>query len=208
MLENKICDLSHWNENAIFTFCIHNDKGVILKATQGTGYIDTELYKRFLSCLARKNIEFLGVYHYLDKRMNGDEQALHFYNVYKPLCTIAYRVGIKLVPIIDFEEGTHEQYHNFYSKWCELCDTSLVTYTSYSWVKALSCFDNRLLWCAGWTNSTETIIKRIDEYPTMILYQYTSKFVFENISNKYVDRDILLLDRFNELFYFDCEVCK
>lgn len=197
----ELCDTSHWQRDDVFKQLIENDKMIILKATQGVNYIDETLYKRFLYALPKK-LRFLGVYHYLDKKYRGDEQASHFFNIYQMLSKIAIHINIKLVPILDFEESTEVEYNRFYDKWYELCDTSLVTYTSYSWAKTLD-FTNRLLWCAGWTYNTDRILQRMEEYPTMILYQYTNKY---DVNNNFVDRNYFIESRFENLFYYDTGV--
>lgn len=206
MTDIRMCDLSHWNEENIFMYALNTDNRIILKATQGNNYIDDTLYKRFLLALGCKDLKFIGVYHYLDRKIDADEQVAHFYKIYQRLSRIAIKCGIKLVPILDFEEGTDEQYHRFYTVWKSLCDTSLVTYVSYSWANRLNCFSNRLLWLAGWTNDTNKINDRLAQYPTCCIYQYTSKYIFTNISDKYTDRNMFLEDKFWKLFVYDDEV--
>lgn len=195
----ELCDLSHWNKDNVFEKVVVNDNRIILKATQGISYVDETLYKRILISMGK--CKFIGIYHYLDKKYDGDKQAEHFYKVYKTLSRIAIKCNIRLVPILDFEEGDIHQYNSFYTKWYHFCNTSLVTYTSYSWLKNLPINNNnRLLWIAGWTFNTDKILQRIEEYPTCILYQYTNKYDIDNTLN---DRNYFIENRFNNLFFYD-----
>ncbi len=75
---NGIIDLSHWQENVDFELAKENGiVGVIHKATQGTGYIDTKYKER------RKEAEDLGLlwgsYHF-GVGEDGKDQANHFLN--------------------------------------------------------------------------------------------------------------------------------
>ncbi|WP_425384237.1 glycoside hydrolase family 25 protein [Wolbachia endosymbiont (group B) of Eupithecia inturbata] len=74
---NGIIDLSHWQENVDFELAKENGiVGVIHKATQGTGYIDTKYKER------RKEAEDLGLlwgsYHF-GVGEDGKDQANHLY---------------------------------------------------------------------------------------------------------------------------------
>ena len=203
MLDYKqLCDTSHYQNDELFSYYLNNDNMMILKATQGINYIDPTIYKRFLACLSIK-VEFLGIYHYLDKKYNAQEQAIHFFVLYKKLYNIANHCNIKLVPILDYEEGTTQQYNEFKNEWYKLTKTTLVTYTSASWLKNIDT-TNTALWVAGWTNSDELIQKRIDTYPTCILYQYTN-----HVENAYVnfsiDRNYLITDRLKFLYFEESE---
>lgn len=203
MLDYKqLCDMSHYQKDEIFSHYLNEDNAIILKATQGVSYIDNTLYKRFLACLYKK-VEFFGIYHYLDKKYNAQEQAIHFFTLYKKLYNIANHCNIKLIPILDYEEGTIQQYNEFKNEWYKMTKSTLVTYTSVSWLKNIDT-TNTALWVGGWTISDKLIQDRIDTYPTCILYQYAI-YSKNGVTNWSVDRNYLIKDRLNLLYFEENE---
>lgn len=69
--------------------------GVIVKATQGTGYVNTE-YSAWTKWLLEHD-KLFGVYHYANGQ-DAQAEAQHFYNVTQPV------VG-KAIPILDYEDN-------------------------------------------------------------------------------------------------------
>ena len=103
--------------------------GVIVKATQGTGYINTE-YDAWVKWLLEHDKPF-GVYHFANGQ-DAQAEARHFYNVTQPV------VG-KAIPILDYEgnalqRGT-EWVRKFVDAYRELSGVTCMIYCSLSVVQ-------------------------------------------------------------------------
>lgn len=116
--------------------------GVIVKATQGTGYINTE-YDAWVKWLLEHDKPF-GVYHYANGQ-DAQAEAQHFYNVTQPV------VG-KAIPILDYEgdalqRGT-EWVRQFVDAYRELSGVTCMIYCSLSVVQEQNW--NALTECPLW----------------------------------------------------------
>lgn len=92
----KGIDVSHHNGEIDFA-AVSNDSVsfVIMKATEGTSFIDPNLLKNFVG--ARHNNLATGLYHYFSFGLDGHSQATHFLNT-------IYNLDSQLPLAVDFED--------------------------------------------------------------------------------------------------------
>lgn len=94
----KGVDLSNWQGNVDFNKI--EDSGydvVILKATEGTSYIDVTLEMNYSKAL-KTNLK-IGMYHFMSEKANPKDQARYFWNVIK-------NKKIHVYPVLDIEADT------------------------------------------------------------------------------------------------------
>lgn len=91
----NLIDISSWQKGVDLSalFATNPLDGVVVKATQGTGYVNPE-YAGWVKWLSDHDKPF-GFYHYCDGS-DADAEATHFYNTVKPY------IG-KGIPVADYE---------------------------------------------------------------------------------------------------------
>lgn len=152
--------------------------GVIVKATQGTGYINTE-YDAWVKWLLEHDKPF-GVYHFANGQ-DAQAEARHFYNVTQPV------VG-KAIPILDYEADALKSgtawVKKFVDKYRELSGVTCMIYCSLSvvqeqdWSKLTDC----PLWVAQYAdgNPVYGFLDKpwqrgsVSPFPKYWMHQYTS----------------------------------
>lgn len=152
--------------------------GVIVKATQGTGYINTE-YDAWVRWLLEHDKPF-GVYHFANGQ-DAQAEARHFYNVTQPV------VG-KAIPILDYEADALKcgtaWVKKFVDKYRELSGVTCMIYCSLSvvqeqdWSKLTDC----PLWVAQYAdgNPVYGFLDKpwqrgsVSPFPKYWMNQYTS----------------------------------
>ena len=152
--------------------------GVVVKATQGTGYINTE-YDAWVKWLLEHDKPF-GVYHFANGQ-DAQAEALHFYNVTQPV------VG-KAIPILDYEADALKcgtaWVKKFVDKYRELSGVTCMIYCSLSvvqeqdWSKLTDC----PLWVAQYAdgNPAYGFLDKpwqrgsVSPFPKYWMHQYTS----------------------------------
>ena len=152
--------------------------GVIVKATQGTGYINTE-YDAWVKWLLEHDKPF-GVYHFANGQ-DAQAEARHFYNVTQPV------VG-KAIPILDYEADALKcgtaWVKKFVDKYRELSGVTCMIYCSLSvvqeqdWSKLTEC----PLWVAQYAdgNPVYGFLDKpwqrgsVSPFPKYWMHQYTS----------------------------------
>jgi len=98
-LKGKFIDISHWVDIDFSKLPI---KDVIMKATEGTSFIDSKLRSNISEC--EKYDKRIGFYHYYRVRQSPRDQAMHFINT----------IGLDTfkscyhLPVIDIELGNND----------------------------------------------------------------------------------------------------
>lgn len=169
-------DVSHWEPD--FEPADANGDFIIVKATQGIGYVDKSCDKFVESC--KQGGKLWGFYHYADSRGTATQQARHFYERTKGYV----RGGI---PILDFEEKLDNGWIDEFVK-----EYHAITHV-YPWVYLSSNFINSLgygsdfvkahcgLWLAGypkafttWPSTTQPPYRHRGWQ--LVAWQFTSSF--------------------------------
>ena len=152
--------------------------GVVVKATQGTGYINTE-YDAWAKWLLEHDKPF-GVYHFANGQ-DAQAEARHFYNVTQPV------VG-KAIPILDYEADALKSgtawVKKFVDTYRELSGVTCMIYCSLSvvqeqdWGKLTDC----PLWIAQYADYSPVYgfldkpwqRGSVSPFPKYWMHQYTS----------------------------------
>ena len=141
----KVIDISDYQSDQ--TAAMSDADGVIIKATQGTGFVASSCNRKYQ--IAKKAGKLLGVYHYA---AGGDAvaEANYFYSNAKNYFHEA-------IPILDWEKGQNAAWGN--SKWCfnfakrihDLTGVWIMLYTGSDGVKANAALvPYSALWFAGY----------------------------------------------------------
>lgn len=169
-------DLSHWNTDKQFTHIINNTGFLILKASQGISFVDKDFMVRVMSAILFGHR--VGAYHYLDKRYDARLQAKHFFKTVSPVIELLKAhhnsKDIPFLFFLDFEESSFGEAERFMYEFTLLANYPIHMYTSMSWYKHYNLDrDSRMYWVAGYA-SQNIVDERIDMYPNIFLYQYSS----------------------------------
>ena len=183
----KILDISHWQTVKSWTKVAKETKCVILKATQGTSYVDPTFYKYRLE--ARNHDLLVGAYHFADGK-DVDEECDHFIEKIGTLLEGEFLV-------LDYEIHLVNPL-NWCGKFLNRCEIrtgirpllyiNTSTYNSYKWQK-----EN--LWLANY-NVNDGKLHTIP-YPC-VLHQYTSRGAIGGIDG-YVDLSVGEIDDLKKL---------
>lgn len=174
----NLIDISSWQKGIDLSvlFARNNLDGVIVKATQGTGYVNPE-YAGWVKWLSEHDKPF-GVYHYLD---GGDAkaEAQHFYNTVKPY------IG-KCIPVADFEGEALSKgaywLRQFLERFRELSGVKPMIYCSLSVVQTLTGLTDYPLWIAQYAdmNTVNGFLDKpwqrgsVAPFDRYLMHQYTS----------------------------------
>lgn len=151
---------------------------VVVKATQGTGYVNTE-YSAWVKWLIEHDKPF-GVYHFANGQ-NAEAEARHFYNVTQPV------VG-KAIPILDYEADALKcgtaWVKKFVDKYRELSGVTCMIYCSLSVIhdQDWSALTDCPLWVAQYAdgNPVYGFLEKpwqkgsVSPFPKYWMHQYTS----------------------------------
>lgn len=186
----------------------NNLDGVIVKATQGTGYVNP-LFASWAAWLVG-NDKPLGVYHYLDTT-DPEQQAKHFYN------TVKLYIG-KCVPCADYEAEALKcgtvWLKRFLDKFRALSGVQCLVYCSLSVVREQNfsaiAADGYKLWVAQYAdnNPVNGFLTNpwqkgpVTPFDGYIMHQYTSSGRLNGYNGN------LDFDLFNGSYAEWCELCE
>lgn len=186
----KFLDLSEHNIiNDYNKFATSDLTSVILKATEGTTFIDS-MYKGKYNNLKGK--VKIGFYHYLTSTSEPETQAINFYNAIKDF-------SCDIVPVVDVEQGSlstfAENYtERFINKFKELSGYTCMVYSYYYYILdnfSLS-FRKRFNWWIASYGTTK--IPNIDGC-NLVAWQYTEECSDYNFVSGLVDCNYLYQDK-------------
>lgn len=172
----QVIDLSHWNPTPDWaTLKANGIVGVILKATQGTEYIDDTFASRVND--AYDAGLFVAAYHFLE---GGDIEAqmLHFVNVVAPF-------PIDRLCVDHEADATLDELKQAVAYLCDLTDCSLTIYSGHTIKEQLGggydpfLSENTDLWLAQYSESAEW---PSETWPEWALWQYTDKLTIGGCS--------------------------
>lgn len=176
----NLIDISSWQKGIDLSilFAQNNLDGVIVKATQGTSYVNPE-YAAWVKWLSDHDKPF-GMYHYCDGA-DAEAEAEHFYNTVKPY------IG-KGIPVADYEgeallKGT-SWLKRFLDRFYALSGVRAMIYCSLSVVREQPFYDltNHPLWIAQYADMA-TVYGFLDHpwqkgsvepFSSYVMHQYTS----------------------------------
>ena len=208
MMMNLI-DIASWQSgiNLAEVFKHNNLDGVIVKATQGTGYVNPN-YASWAKWLI-DNDKPLGVYHYLDTA-DPEQQAKHFYN------TVKLYIG-KCVPCADYEGEALAKgaawLKRFLDKFRALSGIQCLVYCSLSVVQSQDfraiAADGYKLWVAQYADNNHVngfLINpwqkgSVAPFNGYVMHQYTSSGRLNGYNGN------LDFDLFNGSYAEWCELC-
>lgn len=147
---NKFIDISE--HNAILSYggvATSNLKGVIIKATEGTTFIDHALethYDGLNGSIA------LGFYHYLTSTSSPQTQAQNFWNQIKDK-------NYQIIPVLDVEQdslgdNTEDYTNQFIEEFYKLSDQNMIIYSGRCFIEehfSNSFKDENLWWVADYS---------------------------------------------------------
>jgi hypothetical protein len=183
----KVIDISDYQSDQ--TAAMSDADGVIIKATQGTGFVAGSCDRKYQ--IAKKAGKLLGVYHYA---AGGDAvaEANYFYNNAKNYFHEA-------IPILDWEKGQNAAWGS--AQWCytfakrihDLTGVWIMLYTGSDGVKANAALvPYSALWFAGYPDlrsswSAPNFPYSIAPFKALTGWQFTD-------SNGQLDRSIFYID--------------
>jgi len=176
----NLIDISSWQKGIDLSILFAENPlhGVIVKATQGTMYINPE-YSAWVKWLADHDKPF-GVYHYCDGA-DAEKEAEHFYASVKPY------IG-KMIPVADYEgealpKGT-AWLKRFLDRFYALSGVRAMIYCSISVVQTqnFSALTNHPLWIAQYAdmNTVNGFLDKpwqkgsVSPFNGYVMHQYTS----------------------------------
>ena len=174
----NLIDISSWQAGIDLSklFADNPLDGVIVKATQGTGYVNPD-YAKWVKWLLENGKPF-GVYHYLDSA-DPEKQADHFYDVVKPY------IGVS-IPVADFEGDALANgvtwLRRFLERFYGLSGVKCMIYCSLSVCKSLTGLTDYPLWIAQYADMA-TVNGFLDKpwqsgsvapWGGYVMHQYTS----------------------------------
>ena len=176
----NLIDIASWQNGIDLSvlFATNPLDGVIVKATQGTEYVNPE-YAGWVKWLSDHDKPF-GMYHYCDGG-DADKEAEHFYNTVKPY------IG-KGIPIADYEgqallKGT-AWLKRFLDRFYTLSGVKAMIYCSLSVVREQPFYDltEHPLWVAQYAdmNPVYGFVDKpwqkgsVEPFSSYVMHQYTS----------------------------------
>jgi len=184
----KVIDIS--SHNSVDTAGRADAEGVIVKTTEGTGYVNPRADAQYQ--LAKSKGKLLGIYHYAS---GGDPiaEANYFYANSKNYFHEA-------IPFLDWESGTNAAWGN--SNWCrqfvdQIHKLSGVWCGIYVQASAINQVANLVntcaLWVAGYPDNRDSwtvpaFNYNIKPWSTYTIWQFTS-------SNGALDRNVAIVDK-------------
>lgn len=167
-----------WPYNAVTAKAYKESDFVIVKATQGTGYV----YSNFQAAMAKAKADgkLMGMYHYAGNG-NALDEATHFWNVVQSWNRIS-------IPVLDFERYQNERNWNdtlWAKRFCEeyhrLSGVWPMVYVQASAIARVSiCSSCCALWVAGYPTSKDVgwayprMNYPVSPWATWTVWQYTS----------------------------------
>jgi lysozyme len=180
MTGDLVCvDLSHWQDTVDFEqLCMSGVAGVILKATEGTGYTDPTYRKRYDQAVAAGMTA--NSYHFF-KAGNPIAQMDHYIAVVEPV------IGERMV--IDYEDPACTLYElKEAAQYLESLGFQVTIYGANGFLgaqlagKADPVLANYDLWVASYTTASEpTMTDLKGTWPEWALWQYTDKAIVEGV---------------------------
>lgn len=173
-------DIASWQAGIDLSALFQSNKldGVIVKATEGTGYVNPE-YAAWIKWLTEHD-KPMGVYHFLAGE-NAEAEAIHFYNTVKPV------IG-KAIPIADYEANALSKgtawLGQFLNKFRELSGVRCMIYCSLSVISEqnFNGLKDYPLWVAQYAdmNTVYGFLEKpwqkgsVSPFPKYWMHQYTS----------------------------------
>lgn len=176
----NLIDIASWQAGIDLSALFQTNQldGVIVKATEGTGYVNPE-YASWVKWLTEHD-KPMGVYHFLTGE-NAEAEAIHFYNTVKPV------IG-KAIPIADYEANALSKgtawLGQFLNKFRELSGVKCMIYCSLSVIheQNFSALTEHPLWVAQYAdmNPVYGFVENpwqkgsVAPFPKYWMHQYTS----------------------------------
>lgn len=179
-------DLSHWNNAQTYLMAKKNSGFYILKATQGTKYVDSTFNQRAKDLILEGRR--VGFYHYITDA-DVYKQVVHFWNTVKSNVELVANwnnnPNIPILFFVDWEEAnvTLANVKVFCESFRQLSGYKPIIYTCYSWykIKKLEADNLHQYWISGYTK-IDTCKKRVEQNDNIVLYQYTDYDDAHNVS--------------------------
>ena len=189
----NLIDISSWQSGIdLKTVFAQNDlDGVIVKATQGIGYVNPE-YFSWASWLSDNGKPF-GVYHYCEG-CDPEDEAKHFYNAVKNY------IG-KAIPVADYEGDVLNKGQSWLKKFLEkfykLSGVKCMIYCSLSVVSSLTELTDYPLWIAQYAdmNPVYGFLDKpwqkgsVEPFSKYWMHQYTSSGWLDGYNSGALDLD-------------------
>lgn len=170
-------DISHWQRGLNISKV--DADFIILKATEGVGYVDSCFDAWAKQVIASK--KKLGIYHFADGGSSGAKEATHFWNVVK-------KYNGKAIFVLDWEANALKRgvsyakdfldsFYKLSGKRCLIYMSKSIT-TEYNWEKVAKDYK---LWVASYPNNNRTKYYQPAQYSNLgvwkkaIIRQYSSK---------------------------------